>query len=244
MSTFFDEQKRSFIDVPITDGKIATSEFLEATEALIKLFDLLGSSAFTVVQNDLRGNVDKIRARLLSKPVESSTLQDLVINEKAEKQTKATQGLLWLSRGLQFTAQSLRETIDNPDRELAKTFNDGYGKTLTKYHSMLVRPIFKLAMKSCPYRKDFFAKLGADQDKVNAQLKEWVEALEKIVQIIFDFYESGNYATEPAAALEEEEALVVEAVAVAVAVSEEEEEAALVAADKAMEVEVDLPLQT
>lgn len=38
MSTFFDEQKRSFIDVPVTDGKIATSEFLEATEALIKLF--------------------------------------------------------------------------------------------------------------------------------------------------------------------------------------------------------------
>lgn len=98
-----------------------------------------------------------------------------------------------MSRGLQFTAQSLRETVDNPERELAKTFNDGYGKTLTKYHSMLVRPVFKLAMKACPYRKDFFAKLGADQDKVNAQLKEWLEALEKIVKIIFDFYESGNY---------------------------------------------------
>lgn len=38
MSTFFDEQKRSFIDVPVTDGKISTSEFLEASESLIKLF--------------------------------------------------------------------------------------------------------------------------------------------------------------------------------------------------------------
>lgn len=38
MSTFFDEQKRSFVDVPIVDGKISTSEFLEASESLIKLF--------------------------------------------------------------------------------------------------------------------------------------------------------------------------------------------------------------
>jgi hypothetical protein len=210
MSTFFDQQKRSFSDVPVADGKISTAEFLEASEALIKLFgmcvsysvyclvltlitDLLGSSAFTVVQNDLQGNVDKIRARLLATPDKSSTLQDLVLNEKAEKATKATQGLLWLSRGLQFTAQAMRETVDCPDKELAKTFTDAYGKTLSKYHSFVVKPIFKLAMKACPYRKDFFERLGQDQEKVLAQLKEWLEALERIVQIIFDFYESGNY---------------------------------------------------
>lgn len=155
--------------------------------------DLLGSSAFTVVQNDLQGNVDKIRERLLATPDKSATLQDMVLNEKAENKTKATQGLLWLSRGLQFTAQAMRETVDSPDKELTKTFTDAYGKTLSKYHSFLVKPIFKLAMKACPYRKDFFERLGEDQDKVLAQLKEWLDALEKIVKIIFDFYESGNY---------------------------------------------------
>ncbi|CDR46477.1 CYFA0S23e01376g1_1 [Cyberlindnera fabianii] len=193
MSTFFDQQKKSFTEVPITDSKISTSEFLEATEGLIKLFDLLGSSAFTVVQNDLKGNVDKIRARLLATPDKSSNLQDLVINEKAEKATKATQGLLWLSRGLQFTAQAMRETVDNPDLELVKTFTDAYGKTLSKYHSFVVKPVFKLAMKACPYRKDFFAKLGEDQQKVLTQLNEWLAALEKIVAIIFAFFEEGNY---------------------------------------------------
>jgi len=48
-------------------------------------------------------------------------------------------------------------------------------------------------MKACPYRKDFFEKLGSDQEKVLKQLIEWLEALEKIVKIIFEFYESGNY---------------------------------------------------
>jgi hypothetical protein len=153
----------------------------------------LGSTAFTVVQNDLKGNVTKIRARLLATPDKSSTLQDLVINEKAEKQTKATQGLLWLSRGLQFTAQALRETVDNPSKELNKTFTDAYGKTLSKYHSFVVKPVFKLAMQACPYRKDFFQKLGDDQEKVLKQLTEWLEALEAIVKIIFEFFESGNY---------------------------------------------------
>lgn len=87
----------------------------------------------------------------------------------------------------------MRETLDNPTKEMSVTFTDAYKKTLIKYHSMFVRPIFKLAMKACPYRKDFFAKLGDDQTKVLEQLKEWLDALAKIVNIIMTFYASGNY---------------------------------------------------
>lgn len=75
----------------------------------------------------------------------------------------------------------------NKLKELTTTFTDAYSKTLSKYHGMFVKPVFKLAMQACPYRKDFFAKLGADQTKVAEQLKVWLEALEKIVKIIFDF---------------------------------------------------------
>ncbi|CAH2352110.1 hypothetical protein CLIB1423_05S05820 [[Candida] railenensis] len=193
MSTFFDQSKRSFTEVEVTDNKINTSEFLEAAESLVKLFDLLGSSAFSVVQSDMTGNITKIRNKLLENPAANGTLQDLVLAEAAGKSKTATQGLLWLSRGLQFTSQAMRETVNNPTTELTKTFTDAYSKTLSKYHGMMIRPIFKLAMKACPYRKDFFEKLGADQDKVNQQLEEWLKALENIVQIIMDFFASGNY---------------------------------------------------
>ncbi|KAH3663748.1 hypothetical protein OGAPHI_005150 [Ogataea philodendri] len=193
MSTFFDEMKKSFADVPVVDGKIATADFLEASESLVKLFDLLGSSAFSVVQNDMTGNIQKVRAKLLESPDKTGTLQDLILSEVTDKKKTATQGLLWLCRGLQFTAVAMRETVSRPKDELNKTFTDAYGKTLTKYHTMLIRPIFKLAMKACPYRADFFAKLGADQEKVAQQLEEWLSALEKIVAEIMAFFEKGNY---------------------------------------------------
>ena len=194
MSTFFDEMKKNFSEVTLTEeNHIDTASFLEASESLVKLFDVLGSSAFAVVQKDMTGNIQKVRTKLLADPANSSTLQGLILSEANTKTKTATQGLLWLSRGLQFTAQAMRETVDNPSSELVKTFTDAYLKTLSQYHGMLVKPIFKLAMKACPYRKDFFAKLGADQEKIVQQLTAWLEALEKIVKIIFDFFASGNY---------------------------------------------------
>lgn len=192
--TFFDEMKRSFEDVPVSaDDKISTSEFLEASESLVKLFTLLGSAAFQVVENDMNGNITKIRKVLLANPIENGTLQDMVLAEKDSKKKTGTQALLWLSRGLQFTAEAMQEAVDKPDEELTTAFTNAYGRTLSQYHSMFVRPVFKLAMKACPYRKELWEKLGKDQDKVNAQLKAWLEALEKIVKIIMDFYASGNY---------------------------------------------------
>lgn len=57
-TTFFDGLKENFKNVPVsTDKKISTAEFLEAAESLVTLFDVLGSSAFVVVQNDMNGNI-------------------------------------------------------------------------------------------------------------------------------------------------------------------------------------------
>ena len=65
---------QSFADVPITDAGVDTVSFLEAADGLVGLFgmevlslkieiapltflELLGSAAFSVVQNDLKGNI-------------------------------------------------------------------------------------------------------------------------------------------------------------------------------------------
>lgn len=99
--TYFDNGKRSFATVPIdaaNDNAIATTEFLEAAEALTGLFDVLGSIAFNPVKNDIGGNIRKVRERQLAAPGESATLQDLVRNELKTKKHTATEGLLWLVR--------------------------------------------------------------------------------------------------------------------------------------------------
>lgn len=51
----------------------------------------------------------------------------------------------------------------------------------------MVKPIFSAAMSACPYRKDFYAKLSADPEKVAAELRVWLAALEKLLAILKGF---------------------------------------------------------
>lgn len=45
-------------------------------------------------------------------------------------------------------------------------------------------------MSACPYRKDFYVKLGSDAEKVNADLRVYLAALDKIVGILKGFLTS------------------------------------------------------
>jgi hypothetical protein len=46
-------------------------------------------------------------------------------------------------------------------------------------------------MSACPYRKDFYAKLGGegDEERVQSELKTWLAALERIIAILKAFLE-------------------------------------------------------
>ncbi|KAL1960660.1 hypothetical protein VTO42DRAFT_7239 [Malbranchea cinnamomea] len=190
--TFFDTLKCSFAKVPIdkaNDNAISTAEFLEAAEGLVTLFSLLESKPFEWVRDDLSGNIKKVRARLLAAPLESETLQALVINELKSGSHTASEGLLWLVRGLAFTAAALRHNLKYPSKELAESFTDAYVGTLKKHHNFAVRTGFNWAIKFTPYRKDFYAKLGKDQAKVLEKMEAEVTALEKVVAILESFIE-------------------------------------------------------
>lgn len=91
--------------------------------------------------------------------------------------------------GLDFTAQSLRHNLSNPNEELSNSFRTAYGATLKQHHSFVVKPIFSAAMSATPYRKDFYAKLGNDPAKVEASLHKEVAALEERVAILKAFQE-------------------------------------------------------
>jgi len=188
--TYLQTLKRSFVDVPIDaekDNAIDTSAFLEASESLTSMFDLLGSIAFSPVKSDILGNVKKLRNRQLAAPAESETIQELCINELKTKKHVAAEGLLWLTRGLEFTCIALSQNIAKPTEELADSFRGSYSVTLKPHHGFLVKPVFSAAMGACPYRKDFYSKLGDDQEKVVADLRVYLAALEKNVGILKNF---------------------------------------------------------
>ncbi|KIW63116.1 hypothetical protein PV04_09992 [Phialophora macrospora] len=199
--TWFDTHKVHFEDVPTgADDGISTTEFLDASEATTTLFDLLGSVAFTPVKNDMLGNVTKLRERQKAAPEGSTTVQQLVKTELASKSHRATEGLLWLTRGLDFTAQAMRSdlttnaavktTDQKPTKELADGFRASYKNTLAPHHGLLIKPIFSAAMSATPYRKDFYARLsgeGTDPETTRQELERWVTALEKRVAILKAF---------------------------------------------------------
>jgi hypothetical protein len=48
-------------------------------------------------------------------------------------------------------------------------------------------------MKACPYRADFYKKLGNDQAKVNQQMTAWLNSLEHIVTDMKTVYVTNGY---------------------------------------------------
>ncbi|TAQ83029.1 hypothetical protein B7494_g8647 [Chlorociboria aeruginascens] len=164
--TFLDTMKKSFVDVPIDaekDNAIATTEFLEAAESLTTLFDVLGSVAFTPVKNDMLGNVKAISGAARFGELAGSGAQ------RAENEET------YCDRGASAA------------EELSDSFRSAYTVTLKPHHSMFVKPIFSAAMSACPYRKDFYEKLGADREKVESELRVWLAALSKIIAILKGF---------------------------------------------------------
>ena len=93
-------------------------------------------------------------------------------------------------RGLDFTSQAITNNVKNPTEELSTSFRSAYTNTLKPHHSIIVKPIFSAAMSATPYRKDFYKKLGDNQEVVDKQLKEWMAGLEDTLVVLKkDLYE-------------------------------------------------------
>jgi hypothetical protein len=93
----------------------------------------------------------------------------------------------FLKSALDFTAQSLRRNLTTDTEELADSFRGAYTNTLKPHHSFVIKPIFSAAMSATPYRKDFYKKLGDDDEKVKSTLETWLAALEHVVTILKEF---------------------------------------------------------
>ena len=54
----------------------------------------------------------------------------------------------------------------------------------------MIKPIFAAAMSATPYRKDFYVKLGDDQEQVRREMGTWLKSLETQVGILKVFLAS------------------------------------------------------
>jgi len=187
---------RSFLDVPVTEEGVNTDAFIEAARGLAGIFDVIGGTAFTMVQSDLNGNIKKLNDRRHPKAdspeitaPNTNTIEQLLAAERAEGKTTATEGLLWLLRAMNFTCKALQDN----SAQLSDSFSQSYTVTLRPFHNMFTGGLFRAAMVACPTRETFLTKLGAPRAKVEEQAKAWLAALDSILKRLMDFFIAGKY---------------------------------------------------
>ncbi|KAG5636203.1 hypothetical protein H0H81_008785 [Sphagnurus paluster] len=194
MKPYF-ETVKSFADVRVTDAGVDTAEFLEASDGLVQLFDLLGTGVFGFVQSDIRGNIAGVRSRFEANKEASSTLEDLVRKEARERKKDATACLVRLTRGLSFTCASLQNMQSDTSAELYACFKRSYDVVLSHHHSFIIRSVVGVALRAVPRRPDFYARIaqGGDVAQLDVALARWLAGLHVLVGRISKFLEDGGY---------------------------------------------------
>ncbi|KAI0339387.1 glycolipid transfer protein [Trametopsis cervina] len=189
------ETAKSFADVEVTNDGVNTASFLHASDDFVNMFDLLGTGVFSFVQTDLRSNIAGVRARYEHKSGQSSTLEQLVVQEVLEGQRQATACLVRLVRGLLFTCQALQNMQQDRSVELHVCFRRSYDTVLKHHHSFIVRSVVTVAIRAVPHRHDFYNRLaqGTSHDIFDAELVKWLAGLDAIVARLRSFLEQNNY---------------------------------------------------
>ncbi|EIM79286.1 glycolipid transfer protein [Stereum hirsutum FP-91666 SS1] len=194
MAPYF-ETVKSFADVQIVADGVDSASFLEASDGLVNMFDLLGSGVFSFVQTDLRNNIAGVRMRYDSHQHLSPTLEKLVEVEVQDGHRNSTGCLVRLVRGLAFTCQALQNVQSDRSAELHVCFKRAYDTVLRHHHTFVIRSVVSVAIRAVPRRNDFYSRIaqGGSVDKLDEEMAKWLTALEAIVIRMSSFLKGGGY---------------------------------------------------
>ncbi|KAL2678501.1 hypothetical protein Neosp_009248 [[Neocosmospora] mangrovei] len=174
------------LDASVTaDGQIGSSEFLDAVDSLLALFDTVGVDVLEGGRNDMAENVSKIRNAVQSFPGPSLHLQSLIEAERAAGQGDATEALTWLARGLQFYTASVQRFTSSGNEKLGDSIIHAYKDTLKKHHGFVAKTAIKVAVsKTCPTRDELFRKLGQDPSMVTNALQGSATTFQHVLGVL------------------------------------------------------------
>ncbi|KAH9213867.1 glycolipid transfer protein domain-containing protein [Leptodontidium sp. 2 PMI_412] len=182
-------QSLNVLDASVSpDGKIPLLEFLNAVDSLLAVFETVGSDVLEGGRTDLQENVVKIRNAVQSFPGQSQYLQHLIEAERATGQHNATEGLLWITRGLEFYVTSIKRIAGNGSEKLADSIMNAYKDTLKTHHGFVAKMAIKVAVsKTCPTRDELFSRLGQDPSTVTSTLQSSARSFERMLHLLSPF---------------------------------------------------------
>ncbi|XP_050373919.1 glycolipid transfer protein 1-like [Argentina anserina] len=153
--------------VKSADGEMLTKPFLDVCKHILPVIEKFGA-AMTLVKSDVGGNITRLENKYLTNPAEFNLLYSLVRVEVEAKTAKAssscTNGLLWLTRAMDFLLELFRNLLEHQDWTMSQACSDSYAKTLKQWHGWLASSSFSVAMKLAPDRKKFMDVIGGNGD--------------------------------------------------------------------------------
>ena len=173
--TIFTASLEGMKHVKSPEGEMLTKPFLEVCKLILPVIDKFGA-ALALVKSDIGGNITRLENKYLSNPTEFNHLYSMIQAEIAAKTTKAssscTNGLLWLTRAMDFLVELFHNLVSHPDWTMSQACTDSYNKTLKKWHGWLASSSFTVAMKLAPDRKKFMDVISGSGD-VNADMEKF-----------------------------------------------------------------------
>uniref|UniRef100_A0A0R3RVI1 GLTP domain-containing protein n=1 Tax=Elaeophora elaphi TaxID=1147741 RepID=A0A0R3RVI1_9BILA len=168
VSTYFSHPEQMFPE--IEDGKVPTEQFLRACQGIADFVGFLGT-AYIPIKNDISGNVAKIRTKYESGKDKYKYIEDLIEDDLVKnggKMGTATEGLLWLKRGLEFMLEFLSEMVrvyrSSTDKKktdsLTNSINNAYNNTLKRHHGFISKQLFKVVILAAPTRSTILKALA------------------------------------------------------------------------------------
>ncbi|KAK6021585.1 glycolipid transfer protein, partial [Ostertagia ostertagi] len=130
-------------------------------------------------------------------------LQDLIDSDLRDHGGNlgiATEGLLWLKRGLEFMLEMLtlmvQEYRSTPDKSktenLVGVINKAYEKSLKRHHGFMSKQLFKLVIHAAPYRRTILKAVALGKDGLDDVCIEHIAShLENFrinVGVLVDYY--------------------------------------------------------
>ncbi|XP_022980145.1 glycolipid transfer protein 1 [Cucurbita pepo subsp. pepo] len=165
-------------------GEILTKPFLEVCKHILPVIDKFGA-AMALVKSDIGGNIARLESKYSTNPSEFNYLYDLVKPEIESKTAKGssscTNGLLWLTRAMDFLVELFRNLLEHQDWTMSRACTEAYGKTLKKWHGWLASSSFTVAMKLAPDRKKFMDVISGNGN-VEADIEQFCSKFSPLLE--------------------------------------------------------------
>ncbi|KAK9156403.1 hypothetical protein Sjap_003883 [Stephania japonica] len=182
--TVFTPSLEGIKHVKSDEGEMLSKPFLDVCKNILPVIDKFGA-AMALVKSDIGGNISRLESKYSSNPSAYNHLYSMVKEEIESKSAKGssscTNGLLWLTRAMDFLVELFRNLLAHPEWPMSQACSDSYAKTLKKWHGWLASSSFSVAMKLAPDRKKFMDVIGGTGD-INADIEKFCSTFAPLLE--------------------------------------------------------------